>query len=149
MAAGGGEEPNLTPFIDLFSVLICFLLMTAAWLQLESLQTNIDSTTAKDSPPDQPEPPPPDDKKKAKLSVLLAKNETVMRENEIETKVAKSAGNLDRSRVESVLNAWKKKYPDKKDVVVNSEAGVQYGELIGIYDLLVSSGWPDVGISPN
>ena len=42
MAGGGGNEPNLTPFIDLFSVLVCFLLMTAAWLQLESLQVQIE-----------------------------------------------------------------------------------------------------------
>ncbi len=41
------------------------------------------------------------------------------------------------------------KIPEKKDVVVNSQAGVVYGELIGVYDLLVETGWPDVGINPN
>jgi biopolymer transport protein ExbD len=30
MGGGGGHEPNLTPLIDLFSVLIVFLLLTAA-----------------------------------------------------------------------------------------------------------------------
>jgi biopolymer transport protein ExbD len=42
MAGGGGSEPNLTPFIDLFSVLICFLLMTAAWLSLEAFPVQIE-----------------------------------------------------------------------------------------------------------
>ena len=41
---GGGKrknlnpEVNLVPFIDLLSVCICFLLVSAVWLQLGSLQ---------------------------------------------------------------------------------------------------------------
>ena len=62
MAGGGGNEPNLTPFIDLFSVLICFLLMTAAWLQLESMQTNIEKATTSSAPSS----PPPENKPEEK-----------------------------------------------------------------------------------
>ena len=146
MAAGGGEEPNLTPFIDLFSVLICFLLMTAAWLQLESLQTNIEAATSKE-PSD--EPPPPPDPNKVNLTVALGKTSTILTEKENKKEVPKVNGEINEKAIVGILSEWKKKYPQKNDVVVNSESGVFYGELISIYDLLIQTGWPDVGINPN
>ncbi|HMN67311.1 MAG TPA: biopolymer transporter ExbD [Bdellovibrionales bacterium] len=144
---GGGEEPNLTPFIDLFSVLVCFLLMTAAWLQLETLQTNIEAATSKETPDDSPPPPP--DPKKVNLAIGLGKDATTLSEGEKVSKIPKLDGKFNRVELERILKVWRDKYPDKKDVVVNSESGVRYGELIGAYDLLVATGWPDVGINPN
>ena len=45
-------EINLTPFIDLFSVLICFLLLTAVWIQIGSMDVKqaVGGQTADDAP---------------------------------------------------------------------------------------------------
>lgn len=148
MAGGGGNEPNLTPFIDLFSVLVCFLLMTAAWLQLESLNTNIEKSTSSEAP-DQ-SPPPPPDKKKVQLQVTLEASQIIFKEDEHSTKVANApAGGMDKPRVKQMLEHWKKRFPDRKDIVVNTETGVLYGSLISMYDMLIVTGWPDVGINPQ
>lgn len=148
MAAGGGNEPNLTPFIDLFSVLICFLLMTAAWLQLDVLQAKMESSTSK-APSEFDSEPPPSLKPDVKLIIGLALNEVQLSDNAIKMFIEYKNGELDTDKIKLTLAGWKKKYPDKNDIIVNSEAGVKYGRLISIYDLLVQSGWPEVGINPN
>lgn len=147
MAGGGGNEPNLTPFIDLFSVLICFLLMTAAWIQLESLPVQIEkaptpTTTDSDSSP------PPEDKKKVELSVRLFGDKILAKENENLIEIKNIAGIMDDSKVRLLLKMWRDKYPDKSDLVLYTDASVTYGQMIRVYDFLVSSEFKDVGINP-
>lgn len=43
-------EINLVPFIDLLSVCICFLLMTAVWMQIASVQVKQSHGTAAEAP---------------------------------------------------------------------------------------------------
>lgn len=147
MAGGGGNEPNLTPFIDLFSVLICFLLMTAAWVQLESMPTSIEKTTTSETASEAP--PPLNDEKKVSLAVTVFKDRVVLKENEIETVIPNTGADVGKGRIQSLLANWRQRFPQKKDVVLNTDAGVLYGDMIKMYDLLVSSDWPDVGINPQ
>lgn len=150
MAAGGSSEPNLTPFIDLFSVLICFLLMTAAWVQLESVSVQVEKTPPPNESADNPTPPP--DKppeKKTKLTVHLYPEKVVFFEDEIETAIPNQGASWNKPALTKKLDEWRKKFPIKKDVILSSEARVTYGQLIKMYDLLVQSDWPEVGINPN
>ncbi len=148
MSSGGSNEPNLTPFIDLFSVLVCFLLMTAAWIQLESMPTTIEKLPPANAAAAAPGTPEKDEKK-IKLEVVLTKEKTVLKENEVIQEVPNSANSFDAAKIKAVFALWKNKYPDKKDVVLSSEAAVTYGDLIKMYDLLIVSRWPDVGINPQ
>lgn len=148
MAGGGGSEPNLTPFIDLFSVLICFLLMTAAWIQLESMPSSIEKTTASNalSPQD---PPPPKDEKKITLAVTVFADKITLKENDKELVVQNIGNDFDKGKLQLEFSRWRSQYQDKKDVVLNTDPAVTYGDLIKMYDLLVASDWPDVGINPQ
>lgn len=146
---GGGNEPNLTPFIDLFSVLICFLLMSAAWIQLEVMPSNIEKATSSDAPAAEQPPPPLDDEKKVQLAVEMAPQMVVFKEDQKLIGVPYQANKMDAEAVKRVLQQWKERYPDKKDVVLNTEAQVMYGEMIKMYDLLVAGEFPDVGINPQ
>ncbi|HPI40088.1 MAG TPA: biopolymer transporter ExbD [Pseudobdellovibrionaceae bacterium] len=152
MAGGGGTEPNLTPFIDLFSVLVCFLLMTAAWLNLETFPVQIEksapSTNASESPP-----PPPDEnknEKKVSLSLSLMLDRVEAKEGENKTLIPHlTGGEFDKDKIQKMLAQWRTQFPDKKDLVLNTEAQVTYGQMIQLYDFLISMDWPDVGINPN
>lgn len=146
MAGGGGTEPNLTPFIDLFSVLICFLLMTAAWIQLETMPSSVEKPKTSDAS----EPTPIlEDEKKAKLAVSLFADRVVMKENEQETVIPNNALGIEEARVGAILTTWRAKFPEKKDISLNTEANVFYGDMIRMYDFLIISDWPEVGINPN
>lgn len=149
MAGGGGNEPNLTPFIDLFSVLICFLLMTAAWLSLESMQVQVEKKKdpSVSATPDQP-PPPEEKEKKTKLALRMSIGKVIATENETDTEIGNASEGFDRDRITSILNRWRQQYPDKKDIILNTDATVTYGDMIKMYDFLISQNWSDVGISP-
>ncbi len=148
MAAGGGNEPNLTPFIDLFSVLVCFLLMTAAWIQLEVMPTNIEKTTVADAPSPDSQPPPPEEKK-VQLIVELTANAVTLREDDKSVQIADQGTELDVEGLKQILAEWKTRHPEKKDVILNTEANVMYGQMIKMYDVLVANQFPDVGINPR
>lgn len=148
MAGGGGTEPNLTPFIDLFSVLICFLLMTAAWLQLESLQVQVEKAPSNAASPDPVAELEKPKEKKVKLSMKMYGDHVVASEDEKEVASINQAGDINKAQVASFLSGWKRKFPDRKDIVLNSDSSVTYGQLIRFYDLLVAEDWTDVGINP-
>jgi biopolymer transport protein TolR len=144
-AGGGGHEPNLTPFIDLFSVLICFLLMSTAWINLEVLPTRVEQATQSDTPSN---PAPPNDDK-VKLAVDLMPSEILLREGQEVHRFISDTPELDVRGVVKMLAIWKEKYPATSDIVLNTGATVKYGDMIKIYDLLVQNNFPDVGINPQ
>lgn len=148
MAGGGGSEPNLTPFIDLFSVLICFLLMTAAWIQLESMPSYIEKATTSSEPNAEPPPQNPPEKK-ISLTVSVFKDKITLKENEREIEIGNIGNEFDKNRLKQEFSRWRMTYLEKKDVILNTDSLVTYGDMIEMYDLLVASDWPDVGINPQ
>lgn len=153
MGAGGGKDDlNLVPFIDLFSVLICFLIMTAVWNQIEALSTNVDNVTSSDNAAAQENP----NQKKETLTVTVLKDRMEMAENvsigarvlrEKNYKIANLGPDVDLSKMSRVLDDWKKRYPEKKDVILNTDNQIMYKTLIQVFDSLVGAGYPDVGIN--
>ncbi len=131
---------NLTPFIDLFSTLICFLLMTAVWNQIEALSTNVDAVTSSDSPA-------PPDTNKVNLTITIMQDRIEMAENETAYKFPIEKGELPLDKVKRALEVWREKYPDRKDIVLNTENETPYKYMIATFDTLVGNGWPDVGVN--
>lgn len=151
MAGGGGNEPNLTPLIDLFSVLIVFLLMTASWLQLESLQVQVEqkappSTT--DNPPPVTPPQEEDKEKKVKLNLRLFADRVVAHEDEKETVYQATHEKPGDASLMSLLKDWKSRFPKNNNIIINTDSSASYGQLIRLYDFVVSSGWSEIGINP-
>lgn len=145
MAAGGSNELNLTPFIDLFSVMICFLLMTAAWIQLESMPAQVEKKgDGAAAPLETPAP----ETKKVKLAVRLLPEKIVATEGDNTEEVLNVGGKPNEASIKKILQHWRKKYPDRKDLILDSEGTVTYGSMIHMYDLFIGSDWPDVGINP-
>src|SRR3954467_14220044 len=90
---GGGKkstnvELNLVPFIDLLSTLICFLLITAVWQQINVLSANSSSTTSSDSAT-------PPDVKKVELNVSLLLDHLEVSEDKKSTKIPHISGEPD------------------------------------------------------
>lgn len=135
---------NLVPFIDLLSVLICFLLMTAVWQQIDVISTNTSSTAAAD-----PNDPPPPQKKKVDLSVTILQNGLEAAEGTRVTKIANYGGEPNFSTLAHVLIDWKKRHPDRKDVIVYSDSKVAYRRLITLMDTLMEYRFEDIGVNTN
>jgi biopolymer transport protein TolR len=136
-------ELNLVPFIDLMSVLITFLLITAVWSQVSMIQlgTSIDANKNDNT---QPTDPPPKSDIVLRLDVRGEGFRVVM---ERETKVIpKKAGEYDMEGVVGILKAFKEKYPDKIDGVLSVQESLQYEMMIKGFDALLMSGFPQVTV---
>ena len=150
---GGGKrgpnaDLNLVPFIDLFSTLICFLLLTASYQELEQINTGAPPTMTQQAPDNNPEPPPPPEKK-VQLSVSLLMDRLELAEDEKITKIPYVGAEPDYAALKDKLLEWRTKYPARKDLVLNTDSHAPYKSLIGLMDTMLTSKFSDVGINLN
>jgi biopolymer transport protein ExbD len=116
--------------IDLLSVLISFLLMTAVWTQV----SRIDVKQQPNLPSDEPTPPP--EEEKINLTVLIkASGYTVTKKGAVLKEIEKKGEAYDSKALSEVLKNVVAEHPDNHDVTVTSEDKVPYQELITVMDL--------------
>ncbi len=150
---GGGKsanfELNLVPFIDLFSALICFLLMTAAWQNLEVVNTGAPPKAIDLRDDDASTPPPSPTKPKAVLSVTLYFDRLDIAEDNLTKSHPHISGAPDFKQLGLALAQWRKKFPDRKDVLLSTENRAPYKHLIQLMDTFIAGEFPEVGIVLN
>lgn len=150
---GGGKsanfELNLVPFIDLLSTLICFLLITAAWQELDSMASNAPPKATSELPDTPQPPPPPDDKKKVVLMVTIGQDKIDASEDEKITSIPNVNGEPDLQKLIILLRDWKQRFPERKDLILASENKAKYKFLVMMMDTLIAENFPDVGINLN
>ena len=156
MAGGGGggggkrsanAELNLVPYIDLLSTLICFLLITAVWQNITVISTNTSLNTPADPNAFNPNPEPKSDKEKVEISLKIAKENIELSVNKIVTPIAYINSSIDRNLLKNALLKSKTEFPDVKEVIINSEAGVKYKYLVQAMDILADAKYSDVAIN--
>ena len=143
--SGGGREvnsePNIIPFIDLMSVCIIFLLLTAVWTQISMIQIG-SSVYGKKSSEDEKPPPPP----KIPMELQVYDVGYVINLAGIRSSVPKAEGEFDQRSLILALQDIKDRYPDKKDVMIAVDEKLDYESLIIGMDSLLLSGFPDITI---
>ena len=144
LGRSANTELNLVPFIDLMSVLITFLLITAVWSQVSMIQ--IGSSIYGKKTPDQEAPPPP---KNADIPLRLDVKDMGFRLIVGSDKYTfpKAALGYD---VEGLLNRLKQvktTYPDKSDAVITVDDELAYENLILGMDTLLQGGFPSISVS--
>lgn len=147
---GGGNKRehsfdlNLVPFIDLMSVMITFLLITAVWTQVSMIKLG-SSIYGKQNTDETPPPPPRADVpfrldvKEAGYRIIIGKQKyQVPKLNEEE---------YDRDSLLARLQQIKQAYPDKVDCVITVEEQLKYNFLIEGMDTLLQAGFPAVSVA--
>lgn len=147
---GGGNKRsanvdlNIVPFIDLMSVLIIFLLITAVWTQVSMIQIG-SSIYGKKTAQERSEPPP-----KAEIPFRLDVRENGYRVllGRQTTTVPKTAdGKYDDEALVAKLKEFKELYPEKVDAVVTVLDELPYETLIKGMDALLTAGFPQISVS--
>lgn len=138
-------ELNLVPFIDLMSVLITFLLITAVWSQVSMIQLGSSIHAQKT---DDREPPPPSPL--ADIAMRLDVKATGYRliVGAERTEFAKKNGAYDTLALTEKLQQVKKKYPEKIDTVITVADELQYESLVTGMDVLLQQGFAQITINP-
>jgi biopolymer transport protein TolR len=143
---GGREtntEVNLIPFIDLMSVLITFLLITAVWTQVSMIQLGSSIYGKKTS--DQIIPPP----KMADIPLRLDVKESGFRLIVGPEKYVFEKKNREWSTAELLerLAVVRQMYPDKADATVTVDNEVPYEKMILGMDALLTTGFGSISIA--
>jgi biopolymer transport protein TolR len=138
-------ELNILPVLDILSVLICFLLLTAVWLQLGTIDTKQaigDNSTAGDKNP-------------PSLWVTLQKDGTVQlslrdvpQAKNLEDSVAKTKTGVNWETLQAKIQSLRSQWPDLKTSIVRPEARASYGDVILIMDQINKNQFDGVGLSP-
>ena len=139
-------ELNLVPFIDLMSVCIIFLLITAVWIQISMIQLGTSVYSKKmDEEPAAPSQTPHAEVP-FRIDVVSAGYKIVVGSQKVLIPIS-NGGKYDHEKLTEQLQAVKKVYPDKVDAVVSSEDIILYKHLIMAMDLLLAAGFPQVTIA--
>jgi biopolymer transport protein ExbD len=138
-------ELNILPILDILSVLICFLLLTAVWIQVGTLDTHQaigdNAVSGAANPPS------------LWISVSSQGNLKFsfkdMGANGVKDTVlmASSAG-IDWKSLGEKIQGLHTQWPTLKTVVITPEARANYGDVIRLMDQLKQNQLTDIGLSP-
>lgn len=151
---GGGKggrkahfEVNLVPFIDLMSVLITFLLITAVWTQVSMIQIGSSLTSKKTQ--DKVVTLTPDVDKVLKVDVRKdGYFVTIGQETTLVPVLAGAEGpEFDKLNLLELLKKAKLLFPDKIDAMIAVEETLSYETLIDGMDMILQAGFPQIAVA--
>jgi biopolymer transport protein ExbD len=134
---------NLVPIIDLMSVCIIFLLITAVWTQVSMIQIGSSIYGKKTS--DEKSEPPPQAQIPFRLDVQRDGYRVIIGRNTL--KFPKVGDQYDQEKLTAELKKIKELYPDKVDAVVTILDDLPYYTLIGGMDALLTAGFPEISVA--
>jgi biopolymer transport protein ExbD len=135
-------EIPLVPFIDLLLCCIMFLLVTAVWNQLARLNANQQS-------PGQPNvDTPPPQTPQIKLILQLTSTGYVLASTAGErTPIPKNGDTFYFEELKNKLQERHRMEPNRRDITVAPEDGVQYKDVVATMDIVVGEGYPEMNLS--
>lgn len=141
-----GADLDIMPVMNLFLILVPFLLVTATFVELAVLDISLPElqNAARITPQQQAQ-----ERKPAVLNLLA------IRAGGIELKsptfsfgqIPRKAEGYDYDLLKSYLAQVKQKFPDAVDVVISPEDNIRYQVVIDVMDNCRIAGFPNVSIS--
>lgn len=129
---------NLVPFIDLMSVLICFLLISAVWTQVSMIQLGASFASPKDDLQQDFKPPPLED---LVFRLDVVANGYVVKIGTETKPIPKVNNEYNAEALITELTKIKKKYPEKAGVKIAISDDIQYEHVITVMDAGLKSGF--------
>ncbi len=142
----GNSELQMTPIMNVFLILVPFLLLTASFIKIAVLEMTLPSL----SPTSDQSVTPANEEKKPLVLNMLA-----VRPNGFELKsptltfpfIEKKGEQYDFEQLQSSLRQIKNKFPDSEDMVIQPEDAIKYDDVIKVMDRCRDSGFPNISIS--
>ena len=124
------ELLNLTPLMDIFTVLVVFLLITAVFTSITILELNV-PTSAGGAAATKPN---------FAIEVIVRKaGLEIANGSSVEAAIPKKDGNYDLKLLSEMLLRLKAQYPQKEDATVLMEPKVEYDHLVQVMDTVRSA----------
>lgn len=133
---------NLVPIIDLMSVCIIFLLITAVWTQVSMIQIGSSIYGKKSA---EEVKPPPKAEIPFRLDVRTEGYRMIIGRQEMS--FPKINGTYDQDGLTSAVKKIKELYPEKSDAIVTVQDELPYESLIGGMDALLTGGFSEISVA--
>jgi biopolymer transport protein ExbD len=136
------SELNLVPYIDLLTCMVVFLLMTAVWTQLARIDV---TQKGQAQSAEQTDEKPPE----TRLVVVINEDGFLIAGGAAgdQKPIKKKEGKYDYDTLSAILKEVKKTYPDKRDVHIASDDGIQYQYIIQTMDTALTAQFPDIALT--
>ncbi len=139
-------ELNLVPFIDLLSVCICFLLMTAVWTQVGSMDTK---QAVGGQPASETEKKPTVWVNFVDQGAMdLEFKDSRVAKNIAHVKVEGVEGKPNWDKFETILKQARSQEPALTTALIRPQAASVYEDLIDLMDRFKKEGVINLGVSP-
>ena len=135
------DEVNITPVMNLFLVLIPFLLLTAEFVRIAVLELNLPATGAAKDPGKK------DNKPLVLIMVRIDENGIKIKGPNVNSMIARTANSYEFEKLKKEIKQIKAKYPDTDEVMVQSTDNVTYENIVHVMDACRDNGFPNVSIS--
>lgn len=129
---------NLVPFIDLMSVLITFLLISAVWTQVSMIQLGASFAAPKEASQSEYQPPPLED---LVLRLDVVASGYVLKFGSETKPIPKQNNEYDVATLLAELNKVKKIYPDKPGIKISIADEIMYEHVIAAMDTGLKAGF--------
>ncbi|GAB4207359.1 MAG: hypothetical protein OHK0013_24910 [Sandaracinaceae bacterium] len=135
------SEIPLVPFIDLLLCCVMFLLVTAVWNRLGRLDANQQTPGQVSNPTEIQEP-------QIRLYLqVTGSGYTIASSAGERIEIPKNGAEYDGETLRTRLRERRQAEPNRHDIIVAPEDGVQYEDVIAAMDLTISEGYSDVSLS--
>ena len=131
-------ELNLVPFIDLMSVLITFLLISAVWTQVSMIQLGASFASPRNDETTPVTPPPLEDLI-LRLDIRAA-GYVLYVGKDVKT-IPKLSGEYDKEALSADLSKVKQLYPDKAGIKMAIEDEIVYDHVVAAMDIGLKAGF--------
>ena len=119
------ELLNLTPMMDVFTVLVVFLLITAVFTSITIMDLSV-PTSAGGAAASRPN---------FAIEVIVRKSGLEIANGKaVEAAIPKKDGKYDLQLLTEILDRLKAKYPEKEDATVLMEPKIEYDHLVQVMD---------------
>jgi len=139
----GEAELNLTAVMNVFLILVPFLLITASFVHIAVLELTLPSLDRQSAAVAPPKP------ESVVLNVLLIR-QTGFELKSPDLKFSNlgiTGQGYDWQGLAGQLNRIKTKYPDSEDIIISPEDDIKYDTIIKVMDRLREAGFPNISIS--
>jgi biopolymer transport protein ExbD len=135
------SEIPLVPFIDLLLCCVMFLLVTAVWNRLARLDANQQTPGQVSNPTEQQEP-------QIRLYLqVTSSGYTIASSAGERIEIAKNGDEYDGETLRTRLRERRQAEPNRHDIIVAPEDGVEYHQVIAAMDLAIGEGYAEVSLS--
>lgn len=138
---------NITPMTDVMASTLCFLLVSASWVQYAKLDANLPTTG--DAGAAQAAAVEEEEKLQVQLLLLKDRSIKIDRGSGLEDIPAAAGNEYNWTKLDELLKQIKAQHPDTNDAILSADPDVEYEYIVSAMDVCIANKLPAVSLAAS